>query len=81
MSDQPLKRSMVYTVVRLVSYDYSVPNGSLGLVDEQLQHMERAYAIRWLPPLSGTSVPVHEEHLESAGEFLLPIPGHVAEKS
>jgi hypothetical protein len=71
---------MVYTVVRLVSEDYSVPSGSLGLVDEQLKHIPSVYAIRWLPPNSGTSVPVHEEHLEKAGEFLLPIPDHLVEK-
>lgn len=75
-----MRRSVVFPVARLESDDYSVPRGSLGIGESMGL---RLWQVFWLPPQHGSSVPVADDHLASAGELSIPehlLPGQLVDR-
>ena len=71
MNTEVMRRAFVWSIGRLESDDYSVPRGSHG-IPEPCQHLADAFVMHWLPPQTGSSVPVWADDLADGGELMIP---------
>jgi hypothetical protein len=68
-----------YVLVRLTSDDYSVPKGSIGVVQDECEHMPDFYKVEW-PEEGVSSVPVAGADLKKLGWFHVPVRDRTMEK-